>query len=373
MKAISRNFALALGLWLAAFAGYGDAASPELLKAKQDAEAKGYVFATSHDQIVATAKKEGRMRAVSFLSGKMLDAMARAFKAKYPFLDVHVEEQGGSVEAAQRFLLEIKAGIVKDWDANRLWTELYDEYLPHQKKFDILGMAQQKVLNIPPPMIDPVYRHVVALSSNLHVLAYNNKLIPPEKVPVKWEDLLRPEFKGKKFASDIRPVGVAALVPAWGLEKTLDFARKIAAQQPFWGRGHSIVISSVQSGEIPMFIGTNFGAVKRAQTKDRLKVLGYKFLEPVVGRLHLTDGVLAAARNPYAALLWLEFQASPEGQKLLYEHWPYGASVLLPDSVQAQESKGKTLSLIDWNHYTKIDEYTSKIAGAYGFPKAEKQ
>ena len=91
MKAISRNFTLALGLWLTAFAGYSDAASPALLKAKQEAETKGYVFATSHDQIVATAKKEGRMRAVSFLSGTMLDAMVRAFRAKYPFLDVHVE------------------------------------------------------------------------------------------------------------------------------------------------------------------------------------------------------------------------------------------------------------------------------------------
>ena len=373
MKAIPRNFALALGLWLTAFAGYSDAASPALLKAKQEAETRGYIFATSHDEIVARARKEGRMRAVSFLSDKMLDAMVRAFRAKYPFLDVHVEEQGGSVEAAQRFLLEIKAGMAKSWDANYLWTELYDEYLPHQKKFDILGMAQHKVLNIPPPMVDPVHRHVVALSSNLHVLVYNNKLIPPEKVPVKWEDLLQPAFKGKKFASDIRPVGVAALVPAWGLEKTLDFARKIAAQQPVWGRGHTALISSVQSGEIPMFMGTNFGAVKRAQTKDRAKVLGYRFLEPVVGRLHLTDGVLASARNPYAALLWLEFQADPDGQKLLDEHWPFGASVLLPDSVQAQETKGKTLSLVDWNHYTKLDEYTSKIVGAYGFPKAERQ
>ena len=372
MKAISKNFALALGLLLTAFAGYGDAASPALLKAKQEAESKGYIFATTHDEIVATAKKEGRMRAVSFLSGKMLEAMVRAFRAKYPFLDVHVEELGGSVEAAQRFLLEIKAGMAKDWDADYLWTELYDQYLPHQKKFDILGMAQHKVLNIPLPMVDPAYRYVVALSSNLHVLAYNNKLISPEKVPAKWEDLLRPEFKGKKFASDIRPVAVAALVPAWGLEKTVDFARKIAAQEPFWARGHSIVISSVQAGEIPMFMGTNFGAVKRAQTKDRAKVLGYKFLEPVVGRLHLTDGVLAAARNPNAALLWLEFQASPEGQMLLDEHWPFGASVLLPDSIQAQETKGKTLSLVDWNHYTKLDDYTSKVAGAYGFPKAER-
>src|SRR5215510_8905491 len=142
MKMISRIFALALVLWLTALAGYSDAASPALLKAKQEAEGKGYILAATHDEIVASAKKEGRMRAVSFLSGKMLDAMARAFKARYPFLDVHVEEQGGSVEAAQRFLLEIKAGVANNWDANRLWTELYDQYLPDQKKFHILGMAR---------------------------------------------------------------------------------------------------------------------------------------------------------------------------------------------------------------------------------------
>jgi hypothetical protein len=57
MKAISRTFALALGLWLAAFAGHSDAASPELLKAKQEAETRGYIFATSHDEIVARARK----------------------------------------------------------------------------------------------------------------------------------------------------------------------------------------------------------------------------------------------------------------------------------------------------------------------------
>ena len=27
------------------------------------------------------------------------------------------------------------------------------------------------------------------------------------------------------------------------------------------------------------------------------------------------------AEHPYAALLWLEFQASPEGQKVLEDHW----------------------------------------------------
>jgi hypothetical protein len=35
------------------------AESPTLLQAKNEAEAKGYVFVASHDEIVAMAKKEG--------------------------------------------------------------------------------------------------------------------------------------------------------------------------------------------------------------------------------------------------------------------------------------------------------------------------
>ncbi|MGH7830567.1 MAG: hypothetical protein ACREP8_10365, partial [Candidatus Binatia bacterium] len=74
---------------------------------------------------------------------------------------------------------------------------------------------------------------------------------------------------------------------------------------------------------------------------------------------------------PYTALLWLEFQASLVGQKILDEYWPFGASVLSPDSVQAKEVGGKKLFLIDWNHYTKLDGYVTKVVEAYGFPKGE--
>lgn len=39
--------------------------SPDLLKAKQQAEAKGYIFLTNHDEIVEKAKKEGKLRVLS--------------------------------------------------------------------------------------------------------------------------------------------------------------------------------------------------------------------------------------------------------------------------------------------------------------------
>ena len=43
---------------------------------------------------------------------------------------------------------------------------------------------------------------------------------------------LKPEFKGKKFAADVRPTEIAALVPAWSLERALGFARKLLPKSP---------------------------------------------------------------------------------------------------------------------------------------------
>jgi len=50
---------------------------------------------------------------------------------------------------------------------------------------------------------------------------------------------------------------------------------------------------------------------------------------------------------------------------------PFGGSVNAPGSIQGQEIKGKKLSVVDWDHYTKLSDYQDKIVAAYGFPKAE--
>jgi ABC-type Fe3+ transport system substrate-binding protein len=365
-----KNCALALELLLASATMLNAAVSVGLNEAKENAEARGYTFVRSRDEILAQAKKEGKLKATSSLRDA-LKPMARAFKQKYPFIDIDAQELEGA-DANHRFLLEIKAGWARV-DANRVFTELYEEFLPYQKKFDIFGMAQHKILDIPNKMIDPDHRNVVAVGSQLHVVAYNKTLISPDKVPDRWEDFLKPEFKGKKFATDMRPIAVASLVSAWGLDKTVEFARKIAAQDPVWTRGYTRSLVSVTTGEIPLALGTYLGNTKRAQEKDRAAILGYKILEPVAARLYLTKSVLATAQHPYAALLWLEFQASGEGQKILDKDWPFGASVLSPDSVQAKEVLQKPLYLIDWNHYTKLDNYVAKVVEAYGFPKVERK
>lgn len=346
--------------------------SPALLKAKKEAEAKGYVFETSHDEIVAKAKREGgKMRAHVSQGPETIKAIADAFRAEYPLLDLQVEEQTGT-DAAHRFILQMKAGRVKEWDAIHLSTDSYLEYPPYLKKFDILGMAQHGVLGIPTQLVDPAHRNIAAVNSGIQVVAFNKNLVPAERIPDQWEDFLKPEFKGRKFIADIRPTEIAALVPAWGLEKTLDFARRLAQQQPIWVRGGTRQLVAMIAGEYVLFIGPNFNTVMRAKKKDPTDTLDYKVLEPVPGRLTEALAVLDTADRPYTALLWMEFQATPKGQKLVDDYHPYGASLFITGSAQEKLTRGKKLSLVNWDHFTKLQDYQAKVVEAYGFPKAEK-
>ena len=159
------------------------AASPDLLKAKQEAEAKGYIFFTTHDEIVAMAKKEGKLWVSSGLEPLNFKPLISDFKQKYPFFtDIHVEEIAGS-KAYQRFLLEIRSGQAKAWDITHIPSEFGNEYPPYLRKHDIFGIAKQGVLKIHPGMIHPVERNMVGVTSALRVVAYSRKLIADDKVP----------------------------------------------------------------------------------------------------------------------------------------------------------------------------------------------
>ena len=363
---------LALGALLANFCFttpvHPASATPALLKAKQEAEAKGFIFETSRDEIIAKAKKEGKLRVLSSLDIESLKPMSEAFKKKYPFIDVRAEEIAGT-DTYQRMILEMKTGAGRGWDVNYLTTDFYDEYLPYQKKFDVLGMTQQGVLQIPVGMIDPVNRNIISYTTRTQVVAYTKKLISEDKVPSVWEDFLKPEFKGRKFLVDIRPQEVANLVPAWGLEKTLQFARAIAAQNPIWIRGHSRVIAAMAAGEYAMLLGANLNSTKRAMGKDKSKSLAYKVSEPVLLRIGDHESVFGNADSPYAGLLWLEFISSPEAQKIIESD--FNGSVFSPGTTAYQATRGKKVSLVAWEHAPKLEELQKKVFEAYGFPKAE--
>ena len=192
-RLLSLTLAFVLASYTATFTLFAAEPSPGVLKAKKEAEAKGYLFAASHDEIVAKAKQEGKLNVIVSLDAKILNALADGFTKKYPFIQVRVEEIRG-IDAYTRQLQELKAGLVKDVDVNEVDYDYYNEYLPHLKKVDMYGMVQQRVLQMAPQMVDPINRNIVAVGSGIQVSVFNKKLISADKVPDTWEGFLKPEF-----------------------------------------------------------------------------------------------------------------------------------------------------------------------------------
>jgi ABC-type Fe3+ transport system substrate-binding protein len=348
------------------FAGQANSA---LLTARQEAEKKGYVFFANRDEIVAKAKKEGRLRVQNGFR-ETLKSSSEAFRTQYPFITIHAETVRGIADA-QRVLLEVKAGAAKDWDILRTHPDIYHQWQPYLWKVDLLGMAEHGVLDIDPRMIDPQNRNVIALGSRFAAVAYNKNLVAPAQLPKTWEDMLKPEWKGRKFGLDVNPQEIAGLVPVWGLEKTLDYARKLAAQQPIWSYGGTRSVMAVASGQIPLFLfGANYGVIRLVQRKDPLEVLHYTIVEPVPVRVSTEQAIASTSKNPHAALLWLEFMVSAKAQKLIDENEPFAASLYRKGSVVEQEIRGKKLSAIDWQNNEKVEQWLAKIVEALGFPKA---
>jgi ABC-type Fe3+ transport system substrate-binding protein len=345
--------------------------SAALAKAKKEAETKGYTFETSRDEILARAKKEGSLRALLGFDIPTIKALRDGFTKKYPFINPHFEEHGNPTQS-QRFLLELKTGRVSDWDISNVLSEAQHEFVPYLEKVDLRAMAEFGVLQIPPKMISPESRNIIALSSTVDASAYNKKLLPPELVPKTWEDFLKPEHSGRKLLADIRTNSIAGLVPAMGLEWVESFARKLAAQQPIWVRGHTRYLVAMAAGEYRLFFGTYYHGVMRMKKKGA-QDLEALIAEPVPVRLTETHAILKGARRPATAMLFLEYVASAEGQKILWDVEPFKSSIYSPGSKTEELVRGKKTSVGDWDHIAKQPLYMEKLTAAYGFPKEEKK
>ena len=350
-------------------------ASSGLAVEKKQSEAKGFIFEENRADIIAKAKQQGgKIRVLSSLDPELFPHMTASFKKKYPFLDATMMEITG-LDANERFLLELKGGVAKDFDVVQLAPERYPEYLPYAKRFDILGMAEQGVLGIEPKMVDPKNRTVVSLATVLFVAAHNKNMLPADKVPTTWDGFLKPEFKGRKMMVDIRPIMYSTFAACpdqgMGIEWMVNYARQVRDQQPIWVRGYSRTLTSMNVGEYALHSGVYYHTVMRMMQKTPQNNLELKFIEPVPATLFEAEMVLNSSRNPHAALLFLEHQAGAEGQKIIDEREPLKASLYSPGSVAAKQLKGKKVCLNGYDTLQQSSSWEKMALEAFGFPGAE--
>ena len=212
------------------------------------------------------------------------------------------------------------------------------------------------------------------MTAGIHVVAYNKKSLPESRVPNSWDDFLKPDLKGKKFFVDIRPQGFAALAARMGEEWMINYARKIKEQEPIWTRGTQALVRMASGEEDLYHLAYYHSCMYRAKEKQQ-KVgdnsLACKVIEPIPIRIGDRTAVSLFAANPYAALLWVEFQASPVAQKIIDAHEPLKSSLYVPGSEINRLVKGRQVAVNDWHTFHNTERWMELSVKALGFPQAD--
>jgi len=310
-KVAGRKLALAvLGLCLLAW-GWGNtpaAQAAEKVKVPQGVrELMQYKGADREKVLLAAAKKEGDFVLYAQLNLEDAYRLLGAFQKKYGISGKLYRAQGEDV--LQKLLTEAQVGRIGG-DA----FELDSPFMTILRKEKLLTPFWSPHLDKYAPETKDPNGYWQSTRMTLDVLAYNTKKLPPLEVPHTYEDLLKPEYKGKLGMEAINADWFATLLKYWGEEKGKDYFKKLGGQSLHMRKGHSLLTDLTVAGEFPITVNAYNHKVE--QYKSKGAAIEWVPLEPVVAIL---SGVAVPekAKHPAAGILFCDFMLSKEGQEVL--------------------------------------------------------
>lgn len=322
----------------------------------------------TRDELIAAANREGSLKVLTSFVEDNNKALQEDFMKLYPGIKTEVLEQQN--DEGQKTLLELQAGQV-DYDILHLGkTDGFAEFFPHLAKLDLTKLVKDGVIKMPLGSIHPKYPNIMASGSGVGAVAWNPDLIPDDQVPDTYEGFLDPKLKGK-FMVNIEGEHFGAMFQAWGEQKTIDYTTKLAKNGPVWTDSDTAGITVMAAGEHPIYLNTNFHSAYRVQQKQPNKV-HIKALDLLPGSFTQLQAIRDGAKHPAAAVLFLEFLMSAQAQEHLDKLEPVQASFLTPTSNTAKliAQSGAKPSIVDWDHFYDLTEWSKKVQQSWGFPSA---
>ncbi len=291
--------------------------------------------------LVEAAKKEGKLVVWDTTRGKGKEHF-RAFEKKYPFIKVE-QALVHSDEVVQKVTMEMRAGRAPTADVIACNSVSYEQ---GKKDGVFLTFPWRKVFkDIPAQAVDKDNFGVGAYG-NIWTMAYNTKLVPREKVPKSYDDLLNPEWRGK-FAVDIRvnPWAYIASSGVWSVERTEAYVKKLKENQPKFGRGGTAIAQLLSAGDFHIAPVYLFNIIESRRTGAPIDWI--PTMEPIGGNI-AGRAIPKGAARPNAAVLYIAWLVSPEGQKV-YEDTEGRA---LPyeglGTIMSEMLAGKKLAVLGW-------------------------
>ena len=309
------------------------------------------VAAETLDQLIAAAKKEPEFTfiagAQTFGGQKTLSLLEAAFNKKFGLNAKIRFAAGPEMNAmAARVITELKSGTKASTDiyhgSQSHFALLHKEKALEKVNYSGIFPWITKEMEIFPS-------EGLLIFTSLRGIIYNSKLIPKDKAPKSYEDLVNPKLSPTWAGKMAIPPYVSWLVELsmiWNEEKVKNFTRKLVALSG--GRLRYSEEERVVSGEFPIM--ANMGGAVEAMWAWQAKgapLVAVPGLTPI-NTDYFELGVPKNSAHPNLAKLLVAFMASKEPQAVLqkYEsrssHLVEGtmmAKHLRENRVQVQEPK----------------------------------
>lgn len=259
------------------------------------------------------ARKEGQLTIYSALTiNQALRPLVEGFQKKYPYIKTEFW-RGESRKIAQKVLAEQRANALV---AGVIEGSGLSEIMATAKA--VSKFSTPAIENIPEIYRDPQSEWVPSRISYFGI-AFNTKLIPPGTEPKTYEDLTDPKWKGKlawRAGSESGSLNfITAMRMTMGDAKAEEYFKKLSAQNVvnFTGSARTLVNRTIE-GEYPIAINIFMHhAIISAEEGAPVAPTAMEPVSSLVGTLQIPKGV----KQPHAAMLFVDYYLSEEGQTVL--------------------------------------------------------
>jgi iron(III) transport system substrate-binding protein len=264
------------------------------------------------------AKAEGKVVWYTSLAGVYRE-IVDAFKRKYPTIDIE-PYRGGTTELGPRLLNEAQA---KRFVADAL--EATPGLLMLLRDSGLLKpYTSPELARYPDEAKTKADGARVYWTTDREAymgFGYNTRIIAPAEVPKSYQDLLRPDLKGKLAvtteSSTARAIGVMFKY------KGDEFMKRLHAQEVRLFKASSAgFLDLIAAGEVagsPVVFRNQANVLK--EKRAPVEWVPLDFVPANAGG----SAIIAGAPHPHAALLFTDFILGPEGQKIM-EQYRYGVA-----------------------------------------------
>jgi len=267
-----------------------------------------YTGADRMEKLVAGAKKEGTVSVYTSLQTADIGRLGAAFEKKYGIK--MVPWRAGSEGIVNRTIQEARA--------NRFTVDVIETNGPELESLhreNVLQLVKSPYLaDLIAPAVLP-HGEWMGTRLNVFVQAYNTRLVKKQDLPKTWEEFANPKWKGK--------IGIEQEDSDWlaGIFNDIGDARArkvfrdmVTANGMSVRKGHTLLSQLIVSGEVPLALTVyNYKA-------EQLKKQGAPIDWFVIGNAIARPNGIAVARrapHPHAAVLFYDFELSPEGQQII--------------------------------------------------------